>query len=706
MIVILLSSKAEDIMTKTAVLLLMVLGALGGCTMGTSEPVLVESTLVSGISTTDTPVLLAEQAYQDDNRLLIQIERDGRPGYFSATLPSDTTANTNLFDRLITQRDRPPVAPLLEASQQPWPHPPASALSLPIAGVVSWHEFRDRLCTTITPHKPGTGAVVDFLQQDELFYYYDDQGLLQSVPVYEKPANLRIADTYRFNELLAHATPVLGEYIAAASGGASPAVLFNTGDGTDYGYPFVYANQRTGRVIFLRRLPPDTPPDAGQLPSDAKAQMLVHATFSQMGSTLMQPVGSLARLFSLVTHKTKDTLTYKPLALLQNQPVPPVAEQPPMDPAQWEHELALLVESPVSQGRVRYLVDGEAFFARLIDSIQSAQESIDIRLYIFDNDDYALKIADLLKRRSHQVKVRVLIDGLGTLGASGASSASAPQTYRPPDSIVNYLESDSEVEVRALRNPWLAGDHTKTIVIDRRIGFLGGMNIGREYRYDWHDLMVELRGPIVDVLHTEFERSWLHEGFLGDLRASMYRPDSPRNMSQADDVAIRVLQTMPGDSQILRTQLAAIGRAQQRIYIENVYFTSDAMLYELVKARRRGVDVRVIIPYRGDSGIINRSNILAANAMLANGIRVYIYPGTSHMKGALYDGWLCLGSANFDDLSLRVNKELNIATADPTTVQAFLDQVLLPDFNKSVELKEPFPQKWTDYLMELMADHL
>ena len=159
MILILLSSKAEDIMTKTAVLLLMIVGTLGACTMGTTEHVLVESTLVSGIATTNTPVLLAEQAYQDDNRLLILIERDGKPTYFTATLPSDTTANTNLLEQLTTQRNRLPVVPLLEVSQHPWPHPPTSALLLPIAGVVSWHEFRDRLCATITPHKPGGGLL-------------------------------------------------------------------------------------------------------------------------------------------------------------------------------------------------------------------------------------------------------------------------------------------------------------------------------------------------------------------------------------------------------------------------------------------------------------------------------------------------------------------------------------------------------------------
>ena len=126
----------------------------------------------------------------------------------------------------------------------------------------------------------------------------------------------------------------------------------------------------------------------------------------------------------------------------------------------------------------------------------------------------------------------------------------------------------------------------------------------------------------------------------------------------------------------------------------------------LAQARRRGVDVRIIIPHQSDSGIIDRSNVRAINTMLDNGIRVYIYPGESHIKGAVYDGWICLGSANFDQLSLRMNKELNIATSSPIAVQGFLDKVMLPDFEKSVELKEQLPKKWSDFLMETIADQL
>jgi cardiolipin synthase len=185
----------------------------------------------------------------------------------------------------------------------------------------------------------------------------------------------------------------------------------------------------------------------------------------------------------------------------------------------------------------------------------------------------------------------------------------------------------------------------------------------------------------------------------------LYRHKS-ENPPNQDDIPIKLLFTRPGDSQILRSQLAAIARAQQRIYIENAYFTSDDIIFELAKARRRGVDVRVIIPYASDVGIIDRSNVLAINSMLANGIRVYIYPYGSHVKGAVYDGWICLGSANFDALSLRMNNELNIATSDPAAVQAFIDEVIAPDLEKSVELKEPLPEKWSDVLMEMIADHL
>ena len=108
----------------------------------------------------------------------------------------------------------------------------------------------------------------------------------------------------------------------------------------------------------------------------------------------------------------------------------------------------------------------------------------------------------------------------------------------------------------------------------------------------------------------------------------------------------------------------------------------------------------------GNHGPINKSNALAANAMLEQGIRVYVYPGMSHVKAAIFDGWACLGSANWDKLSFRVNKELNLATSHAATVAQLRQRLFEVDFKKSVELTEPFPSRWSDHLVEIVADYV
>jgi phosphatidylserine/phosphatidylglycerophosphate/cardiolipin synthase-like enzyme len=711
-------------MTKSVIVVLITLCVFTGCTTDPAELETSQPSIVIDDTVVDTTVLLAEQAYISDNQLFIQFrhQSDTIDSFAILPEPDETLASgssTTLYlQQAIDQFNDLPLAQLSYIEPEQWHEQTEELQALPVAGVALWREFRDRLFASITPQEQGSGIVVEFLKQEELFFYFDEHGLLHSVALHEKPAELSTEDTFKLSELIADATPLLSEYIVAASGIATsgedaPAMLFNTGDTADYGYPFIYANQHSGQVVFLRRMPEDPeccdPTDdiTDDTTSNSKLpQGLAHTTRSHTESFLRQPIGSVARLFILVSHKVVDTVTPKSVVVLKAQPIPPVSDSEPMDSEAWELELSEIAYSPLSQGSIEYLVNGENFYPRLVDAIQSAEESIDIRLYIFDNDDYALKIAYLLKQRSKDIRVRVLIDGMGTISAASANSAYMPEEYEPTPSIIRYLESDSDVDVRTVLNPWLTGDHTKTILIDNEIAYLGGMNIGREYRYDWHDLMVELRGPIVDEIQTTFEKAWRLQSFLGDIRATLYRPGDPVNEPLPDHIPIRLLFTRPGDSQILRTQLAAITRARQRIYIQNAYFTSDDIIYELAQARRRGVDVRIIIPYQSDSGIITRSNIRAINTMLDNGIRVFIYPGESHIKGAIYDDWICLGSANFDQLSLRMNKELNIATSSPVAVQGFLDEVMLPDFEKSVELKEQLPKKWSDFLMETIADQL
>ena len=633
-------------------------------------------------------------AFLDRDRRAVFVQMRSGTGHAVATIPSVThdlmagAGNSGTTARL----------DVLAAAQFEALH--ADAVALDVHGPRAWQALLRASLEQLAPVEYGRGAMVDILHQHELFLYRDAAGAVHAVPGVYKPADIQLARSHDFMQLLA----VMVQQQSVRFGTDSR-LLFETGDDSDYGYPFVFADATSGRMVFLQHAPTDAGAGPG-LPFGTAVGLFTRTVMDHVRIALNQPVSSVARLFTMAVSSTVDLAQPHSLMLPGQQPVPPLYEGPGMDLEAWEQSLDTLTGSRQSAGRVIYRVDGAGFFPRLIDQLSAARESVHLRVYIFDNDDYAVQIADLLKRRSADIKVKVLVDGLGTLGAGQVQSASLPPDYRPPLSMVNYLQADSGVRVRVLSNPWLAGDHTKAIVIDGAVAFLGGMNIGREYRYDWHDMMVETTGPVVGQIVADFHRAWARAGFLGDLQGLFHRSEDGSSPSSADDYPLRLLYTRPGNSQILRAQIAAIRSARQRIYLENPYLTSDAILFELIQARRRGVDVRVIMPYRSDSGVINKSNALAANSLLKQGARVFIYPGMSHLKAAVYDGWACVGSANFDNLSLRINREMNLATSHEPVVRALVEQVFRPDFEYSLELTEPLPNDWSHHLAELLADSL
>ena len=389
---------------------------------------------------------------------------------------------------------------------------------------------------------------------------------------------------------------------------------------------------------------------------------------------------------------------------LEQKPIPELSRAAPMDLQRWERDLDDIIGSKSSSGSIKFLVDGEQYFSRLNQAIDESSESINIRTYIFDNDDVALELANRLRLRSKDVEIKILVDGLATLFANRLDSETMPDDLALPASISGYLTYQSKVEFRKQSNPWLTGDHVKISIFDQQLAFLGGMNIGREYRYDWHDLMMEVQGPVVKDLQFEFDKSWVNAGITGDyglLVRSLkgYEPDPG-----TQGYPIRILKTSIHNSALYRAQIEAIRRSRNYIYIENAYFSDDKILFELARARRRGVDVRVIVASSSDSGIFNLSNHKTINTMLRNGIRVYAYPGMTHVKAAIYDGWACLGSANFDKLSLQINQELNLGTSHAATVNELLDRVFLPDFEISTELREPQPLWARHHLAEFIAD--
>jgi len=598
----------------------------------------------------------------------------------------------------------PYILPLQYRQQEPWTDPPTERVTGRILSRDDWQVFRDQLLSSALPKVGDVGIVLHFYT-DDYFVYYDDAGMFRVQLLQEKPADYSIKEHISFTEFLRSGLPILEKFLAER-GITERRIVFNTGDTGSYSLPFLYVNPDLPVAVFARYEPTATKRESTS-PVVPYAQTAGHVAQSHLTGIVIRPVSSLFRLFFVATSTVMETVRPDWLIALEATPIPPIYQGPGMSLDEWEDELDSFTGRESSKGTIDYLVDGDEFFTRFIDAAISATESIHLRTYIYDNDDYAEKISQLLKRRSNEgIDVKMLFDGLGTIISTLKQQETLPEDWEGRDSVRRFLEADSKVEVRQAPNPWMTGDHVKTIVIDHRIAFTGGMNIAREYRYDWHDLMMELHGPVVDILRDEFHKAWAHAGFFGDLGFFMQKIKP--GVAEGEDIGypIRVLFTRTGDKEIFLTQRRAIRNARRYIYVENAYFTDDAMLYELVKARRRGVDVRVIMPLVTDRGSITRNNVLAANVMLEHGIRVYVFPGMSHVKAAVFDGWACLGSANWDKWSFAINRELNLATSHPQAVDGLLEELFEPDFAGSVELTEPFPERWSDYLLEFLGDYI
>lgn len=343
----------------------------------------------------------------------------------------------------------------------------------------------------------------------------------------------------------------------------------------------------------------------------------------------------------------------------------------------------------MTSGSVEFFIDGKTYFPELLRAIDAAESQVDIQTYIFDNDPFAIRIADALKKKSFDVPVRVYLDALGS-EVAGKKIPPALGENPPTGPVMHrYLEESSNIRVRRFLNPWLVSDHTKLHLIDQRIAYVGGMNFGWEYNHDWHDMMVRIEGSVVGNLVHVFESHWRSADWMRNWglkwsgRPKMVGPPDDRDRS--NDIPLRMLVTdgSGGNRDILKATTIAIRSASRRVWIQTPYFTSDHITVELENAVRRGVDVRVIVPGKNDSDLMESVNAASLEPFLKAGGKVYTYPGMTHLKAAVFDDWGIFGSANCDTLSLKINRELNLASSHPTLVEGLVRKVFLPDFRKS-----------------------
>jgi len=574
---------------------------------------------------------------------------------------------------------------------------------LTIRNAKQWQTLVEEVFQGLTPDEPGHGVLV-LVQNQEIALCRDKGGMPRVVKLDQKPADVIIDHAFSHADFSRKAIELL-EKSANRLGPGQSQFLFVTGEEP----AFVLIDLRERLIVFL-----SYPIDPDTQPSDLPGWFTLRALNSLVLrgfviSAIKNPCTMISR--GLWHIGTSGAAALDTGSAGESGPPPPLYTGPGMDPGAWEKQLDELVTARRYQGRVEFLIDGERFFPALIKSVANAARSVDVLVYIFGSDEFAVTMADVLKERSSSVRVRVLLDEMGSLfgGGTAPPQSAVPPGFKHPGDIKSYLTAGSRVQVRASANPWLTTDHRKCIIIDGRQAYVGGMNIGWKYRYEWHDMMVRLTGPVVGRLEKDYGEAWAHAGLLGDFAyawVSLFGRTHPRKNEIADGIEIRPLRTSTGNMEIYRAQLEAIRQAKGYIYIESAYFSDDAILRELIRARQRGVDVRVVLPARNDSGVMQTSNLIMANEMVRHGIRVYAYPGMTHVKAAIYDGWACLGSANLEKMSLRVSQELDVAFSDPTAVNRLKRDLFETDFKRAREIKNPAPVNWLDSFVKAFADQL
>jgi phosphatidylserine/phosphatidylglycerophosphate/cardiolipin synthase-like enzyme len=595
---------------------------------------------------------------------------------------------------------------VLEAKPSPIPRPGRPWREARLIRGEEWRLLMTNLIGVLTPPKPGHGAYYRGILGGR-FLYRDNDGTPRFAPVNEPPKDITIDHRYSIEETLQILARNAEKRLAHTHPNDSVFVLMAPNI-RHFPQPLLIDRARR-RCIWLSPVDFYHSSEPGHAMTYSSRSINALVLQGHGVALIKNPVSSAGRLVNLLTQTLVSFLRLPVPGPARN--TAPLSHDPGMDLVQWESWLDRHTSTHQQDGSLKLLIDGERFFPRLQKAILQASNHIHFEQYIFDNDDVAVEIADQLKQKSHTIPTDIILDCLGSISASQVPPSTPPLTnFIPPVSITAYLKQDSRIRVRPFLNPFASYDHAKVYLIDGRFAWLGGMNIGREYRYEWHDLMVELQGPVVDSLENQFRRHWAHEGPYGDLGylAAWFHPKQkpavPCNNQPWSRV--RLLPTRTLWKPFSTAVLGAIDHARSYIYVENPYLFDKRILRALARARGRGVDVRAIVPRANDSKAGRRAELVISNYLLDHGVQVYVYPGMTHVKALLVDGWACLGSGNLNQFGLAICQEQNVATSDPAFAAQVKHELFDADFEHAYEVTHQVSVGWLDSAADIVVEGL
>ncbi len=324
----------------------------------------------------------------------------------------------------------------------------------------------------------------------------------------------------------------------------------------------------------------------------------------------------------------------------------------------------------ISNNQVRLLQNGEAYFPAIEAAMDRAVHEIYLESYIFENDNIGRRIAEALRRAALRgVKTHVLIDGFGS--------------NRLPKSMIAYLEAAGVMimKFRPRTSPWtlrrrrLRRLHRKIVAVDRKIAFVGGINIIDDMnipgqtssRYDY---AVSVEGPMVREIHDSACRVWsrvawirLRYAWCHDNDSQPYIIETRGNML----CAFLVRDNIRHRRDIENAYLQAIEQAQSEIILANAYFLPGLNFrHALLDAVGRGVRVILLLQGMMDHRLMHYSAHALYGSFLDAGMEIYEYhKSLLHAKVAVIDEhWATIGSSNLDPLSLLLALEANVVVDD------------------------------------------
>lgn len=340
---------------------------------------------------------------------------------------------------------------------------------------------------------------------------------------------------------------------------------------------------------------------------------------------------------------------------------------------------------PALGNQVDFYSEGTAAYAAKLRAIAAAQHHVHLEYFIIQPDGSGRQFFELLAEKARQgVEVRVLYDAMGSyhlnnrllrpLRASGAKC----EAFLP----LNPLRRRIQVNMR---------NHRKVLVVDGKIGFTGGLNLGDEYVGKsayfgfWRDTHLRLEGPAITDLQRVFAEDWNFA--TGELiHGAKYFP----RVEAVGPSPVQIVQSGPDQElkSIREIVFAAIMRARKRLWIASPYFVPDSgILGALCLAARLGVDVRLLGQAKPDKWLPYLAGRYYWADVLEAGVRVYRYKhGMMHSKVMLVDGaWATVGTANLDNRSMYLNFEVNCLLYDPALVAA-LEREYTLDLQNSAEV--------------------